>query len=62
MGTTGKLDIRHECPSVEQYLALREEAGLSAMSVEGAAIGLPRSISAASGNSFILYRTRLMSV
>lgn len=44
MGTTGKLDIRHECPSVEQYLALRKEAGLSAMSEEGAAIGLPRSI------------------
>lgn len=44
MGTTGKLDIRHECPSVEQYLALRKEAGLSAMSAEGAAIGLPRSI------------------
>jgi ribosomal protein S18 acetylase RimI-like enzyme len=44
METTSKLDIRHEQPSVEQYLALRKEAGLSEMSVEGAAIGLPRSI------------------
>lgn len=37
-------DIRHELPSVEQYLALRQEAGLSPMSVEGAGIGLPRSV------------------
>ncbi|WP_081387864.1 MULTISPECIES: GNAT family N-acetyltransferase [Paenibacillus] len=44
METTSKLDIRHEQPSVEQYLALRKEAGLSEMSVEGAAIGLPCSI------------------
>lgn len=43
MGTTEDLDIRHEQPSVEQYLALRMEAGLSPMSVEGAEIGLPRS-------------------
>ncbi|KWX72882.1 GNAT family N-acetyltransferase [Paenibacillus jilunlii] len=39
-----KLELRHERPSVEQYLALRMEAGLSAMSAEGAEIGLPRSI------------------
>lgn len=38
-----KLIIRHEAPSIEQYLKLRRDAGLSAMSVEGAAIGLPRS-------------------
>uniref|UniRef100_UPI00403F59A3 GNAT family N-acetyltransferase n=1 Tax=Paenibacillus sp. FSL R10-2734 TaxID=2954691 RepID=UPI00403F59A3 len=44
MGMTGKLDIRYQCPSVEQYSALRKEAGLSEMSAEGAAIGLPRSI------------------
>lgn len=37
----GKLIIRHEAPSIEQYLKLRCDAGLSAMSVEGAAIGLP---------------------
>ncbi len=43
METTGKLVIHHEQPTVEQYLALRSEAGLSAMSVEGATIGLPRS-------------------
>lgn len=43
MEITDKLVIRHEQPSVEQYLALRSEAGLSAMSVEGASIGLPRS-------------------
>ncbi|MNI18451.1 hypothetical protein D3C73_718630 [compost metagenome] len=39
-----KLELRHERPSVEQYLALRMEAGLSAMSAEGAEIGLPRSV------------------
>ncbi|KWX71671.1 GNAT family acetyltransferase [Paenibacillus riograndensis] len=39
-----KLELRYERPSVEQYLALRMEAGLSAMSAEGAEIGLPRSI------------------
>ncbi|AIQ66654.1 GNAT family N-acetyltransferase [Paenibacillus graminis] len=39
-----KLEIRHERPSVEQYLALRMEAGLSAMSAGGAEIGLPRSV------------------
>jgi ribosomal protein S18 acetylase RimI-like enzyme len=43
METTGKLIIRHETPSVEQYLMLRREAGLSAMSAEGAEIGLPHS-------------------
>lgn len=43
METTGKLVIHHEQPTVEQYLALRSEVGLSAMSVEGATIGLPRS-------------------
>ncbi|WNS41816.1 GNAT family N-acetyltransferase [Paenibacillus sp. MMS20-IR301] len=37
-------EIRHQLPSVEQYLALRLEAGLSAMSAEGAAAGLPRSL------------------
>ncbi|MBW4085293.1 GNAT family N-acetyltransferase [Paenibacillus sp. S150] len=39
-----KLDIRYERPSVEKYLALRMEAGLSPMSAEGAEIGLPGSI------------------
>lgn len=39
-----KLELRHERPSVEQYLALRMEAGLSAMSAGGAEIGLPRSV------------------
>ncbi|WP_019913946.1 GNAT family N-acetyltransferase [Paenibacillus sp. HW567] len=38
-----KLEIRHEQPTIEQYLALRVEAGLSPMSAEGAEIGLPRS-------------------
>jgi len=41
---TGKLELRHEKPSVEAYLTLRKEAGLSEMSMEGASIGLPRSI------------------
>lgn len=35
MDTAEKVEIRHESPSVEQYLALRVEAGLSPMSVEG---------------------------
>ncbi|UQZ34523.1 GNAT family N-acetyltransferase [Paenibacillus sp. PK3_47] len=39
----GNIEIRHEPPAVEQYLALRLEAGLSPMSAEGAAAGLPRS-------------------
>lgn len=43
METSGKLVIRHEYPPVEQYLALRLEAGLSEMNKEGARIGLPRS-------------------
>ena len=43
MDTISKLDIRHEHPSVEKYLALRSEAGLSEMSIEGATIGLPSS-------------------
>ncbi|ASA25357.1 GNAT family N-acetyltransferase [Paenibacillus donghaensis] len=37
------LDVRHELPTVEQYLTLRREAGLSEMSAEGADVGLPRS-------------------
>lgn len=41
MDKTLQPDIRHELPTVEQYLALRLEAGLSPMSVEGAGIGLP---------------------
>lgn len=36
--------IRHEVPSVEDYLALRREAGLSPFSVEGASKGLPHSL------------------
>ncbi|MFE4712911.1 GNAT family N-acetyltransferase [Paenibacillus sp. NPDC056722] len=44
MEIQGKLVIRHAPPSVQQYLALRVQAGLSPMSEEGAAIGLPRSI------------------
>lgn len=43
MDMTVKPEIRHEPPSVEQYLALREEAGLSPMSAGGAETGLPRS-------------------
>ncbi|WP_151735668.1 GNAT family N-acetyltransferase ['Paenibacillus yunnanensis' Narsing Rao et al. 2020] len=43
METTSRLEIRHECPSVEQYLSLRREAGLSPMSAAGAETGLPRS-------------------
>lgn len=41
---TEKLDLRHEKPTVEQYLALRKDAGLSAMGEEGARIGLPHSL------------------
>ncbi len=40
---TGKPEIRYVPPAVEQYLALRVEAGLSPMSAEGAEAGLPRS-------------------
>lgn len=40
---TEHIEIRHEPPAVEDYLALRQEAGLSPMSAEGAAVGLPRS-------------------
>ncbi|WP_339312485.1 GNAT family N-acetyltransferase [Paenibacillus sp. FSL M7-0896] len=36
-------EIRQELPSVEDYLALRQEAGLSPMSIEGASAGLPNS-------------------
>jgi ribosomal protein S18 acetylase RimI-like enzyme len=43
METSGKLVVRHDKPSVEQYLALRKEVGLSEMSAEGAAVGLPNS-------------------
>jgi ribosomal protein S18 acetylase RimI-like enzyme len=43
MELSDKLVIRHAPPSVEQYLALRAEAGLGPFSAEGAAIGLPRS-------------------
>jgi GNAT superfamily N-acetyltransferase len=35
--------LSREIPRVDEYLALRVAAGLSAMSVEGAAIGLPAS-------------------
>lgn len=35
--------IRQELPTVEDYLALRQEAGLSPMSIEGASAGLPNS-------------------
>lgn len=43
METTGNLVIRHDPPAVEQYLAMRLEAGLSPMNIEGARTGLPRS-------------------
>ncbi|MDF9847550.1 MULTISPECIES: GNAT family N-acetyltransferase [unclassified Paenibacillus] len=43
MNHISKPEVRHELPSVEQYLALRAEAGLSPMSAAGAAAGLPRS-------------------
>ncbi|MEK3761819.1 GNAT family N-acetyltransferase [Paenibacillus sp. FSL P4-0338] len=36
-------EIWQELPSVEDYLALRQEAGLSPMSIEGASAGLPNS-------------------
>lgn len=38
-----KLKILHEAPSLEDYLALRRQAGLSERSREGAAIGLRNS-------------------
>ncbi|WP_238650775.1 GNAT family N-acetyltransferase [Paenibacillus piscarius] len=44
MNQTAQPEIRHEQPAVEDYLALRQEAGLSPMSAEGAAVGLPNSM------------------
>lgn len=38
------IQVRHEAPEVSDYLALRAIAGLSPMSPEGAAIGLPNSL------------------
>lgn len=35
MNQISKPEVRHELPSVEQYLALRAEAGLSPMSLAG---------------------------
>lgn len=43
MTDSAQPEIRQELPSVEDYLALRQEAGLSPMSIEGAAVGLPNS-------------------
>lgn len=43
MTTRGELELQLQVPAVEEYLALRVAAGLSAMSAEGAAIGLPAS-------------------
>lgn len=43
MTNSAQPEIRQELPSVEDYLALRQEAGLSPMSIEGAAVGLPNS-------------------
>lgn len=44
MNHTAQPEIRHEVPAVEDYLGLRQEAGLSPMSAEGAAVGLPHSL------------------
>lgn len=44
MNQTLQPEIRHELPAATDYLALRQEAGLSPMSAEGAAVGLPNSI------------------
>lgn len=44
MTNSAQLEIRQELPSVEDYLALRQEAGLSPMSIEGASAGLPNSV------------------
>ncbi|MFB5678230.1 GNAT family N-acetyltransferase [Paenibacillus terreus] len=41
-------EVLHETPTVEEYLELRQAAGLSPMSVEGAGIGLPNSLFAVS--------------
>ncbi|MFD1910220.1 hypothetical protein ACFSQ7_49075 [Paenibacillus rhizoplanae] len=35
MTNSAQPEIRQELPSVEDYLALRQEAGLSPMSIEG---------------------------
>jgi GNAT superfamily N-acetyltransferase len=43
MGATGEPVLFREIPGVAEYLALRTAAGLSAMSGEGAAAGLPAS-------------------
>ena len=44
MSTAGDAPtLRREAPGVDEYLALRVAAGLSAMSVEGAMAGLPAS-------------------
>ncbi|MEK5468296.1 GNAT family N-acetyltransferase [Paenibacillus sp. FSL P2-0089] len=43
MTNSAQPEIRQELPSVEDYIALRQEAGLSPMSIEGAAVGLPNS-------------------
>ncbi|KOY17642.1 GNAT family N-acetyltransferase [Paenibacillus xylanivorans] len=39
-----QINIEHTPPSAAEYLALRKSAGLSAMSQEGAEIGLPNSL------------------
>jgi GNAT superfamily N-acetyltransferase len=39
-----QINIEHTPPSAAEYLALRKSAGLSAMSKEGAEIGLPNSL------------------
>ncbi|MEK4054076.1 GNAT family N-acetyltransferase [Paenibacillus sp. FSL F4-0087] len=39
-----QIHIEHTPPSAAEYLALRKNAGLSAMSKEGAEIGLPNSL------------------
>lgn len=39
-----QIHIEHTPPSAAEYLALRKSAGLSAMSNEGAEIGLPNSL------------------
>lgn len=44
MKDTVQPEIRREVPAAADYLALRQEAGLSPMSAEGAAVGLPNSI------------------
>ncbi|WP_339221851.1 GNAT family N-acetyltransferase [Paenibacillus sp. FSL H8-0332] len=48
MTNSAQPEIRQELPSVEDYLALRQEAGLSPMSIEGASAGLPNSAFAVS--------------